>query len=398
MEAIAEPLSSTTQTATDIADRNVANQPAFDAVGDAAAAFEKAFPNGVPDAHEVRAPGEPKAEPAKETKIPELKSLIPDEALNPKKAAATPEVDEELVEQTKGMSETASAKFKKIHARATAAELRLKQMEADTKKVSATDPDEVKQWKAKHDELDAIVKKTALEQHPNFKAQYDGEIDKQMKLAKFIVGEKLTKDVKALLETGELDNESWEKISETLGTVKAQQLLNISHGIQKVRMDKATELEKWDANYKALSKYQATEEQNKQEEHSRAVNTAVNKVISKVQDEVEIFRKVDGNDDWNQEVDSRVNQMKKWATSELSPQERADLAFRAAASEKYRQLFLGTIEHVRMLQSQLNKFRGAQPNIGGSVEPSNQGSIPSDLSYIDAATQRLTELGAVRTS
>lgn len=399
MDAIAEPPSSMTQTAADIVARH-SEQPAFNAADDAAAAFEKAFPNGVPDAKEVRAPGEAKQEPApaKETEQPpEIKSLIPDEALKPKKEAAAPEVDTELVEQTKGMSEKASANFKKIHARATAAENRLKQMEAEmAKKVSSpADPDEVKQWKAKHDELDAIVKKTALEQHPGFKAQYDGEIDKQMKLAKAIAGDKHAKIIAKIIDG---DDEKWPEIEEAVGSFKAQQLAAIATKIQQTRLEKAEQLDKWDANYKALSKYQAAEDQKKQEEHLQAINTAVNKVISKVQDEVEIFRKVEGNDEWNQEVDSRLGQIKKWATSELSPQERADLAYRAASAEKYRQLFLGTIEHVRLLQSQLAKFRGSQPNIGGSAEPANQGSIPSDLSYIDAATQRLTEAGALRTS
>lgn len=399
MEAIAEPPPpSISTTAEDIVARNAASQPSFNAAADAAAAFEKAFPNGVPDAKEVRAPGEAPKEPAKEPeKLPELESLIPDKALNPKKETAAPEVDKELVEQTKDMSEKASANFKKIHARATAAENRLKQMEAEiAKKVSTpADPDEVKQWKTKHDELDAIVKKTALEQHPGFKAQYDGEIEKQMKLAKAIAGDKHAKIIAKIIDG---DDEKWPEIEEAVGPLRANQLSAIALKIQQTRLEKAEQLDKWDANYKALDKYQKAEDQKKQEEHSQAVNTAVNKVIAKVQDEVEIFRKVEGNDDWNQEVDSRVNQMKKWATSELSPQERADLALRAAGADKYRQLFLGTIEHVRQLQSQLAKFRGTKPNIGGSSEPSNQGTIPSDLSYIDAATRRLTDSGDLRTS
>lgn len=407
MEAIAEAPSPMTQTASAIMEGHAA-QPAFDAVSDTEAAFNKAFPNGVPAKGEESTPtATPTSKDVirpEKTEPPPVdldKPLIPEAALKPvrKEAAVAADVEKELAEQTKGMSETASAKFKKIHERATAAETRLKQMEADASKrtaLPAAASDEFKQLQSEKEVLDEIVKKTVLERHPGFKAQYDGEIDKQVKLIKAIVGEKHSKEVLKIIDGG--DDTKWDEIQESLGSLKTQQLAALGIKIQQTRLEKQEQLDNWKDNYAKLEKFALAEQSKAQEVQQRALDKAIGKVIADAQENVEIFRKVEGNDEWNNEIDARVGQIKQWATQELTPENRANLAVRAAGAEKYRALFLAVLDRANQLQAQVAKYKGAQPNIGGSGEPANQGGLPQELDYIEASTRRLTDMGELRTS
>lgn len=407
MEATIDAPSPMTQTANAIMEGHAA-QPAFDAVSDIAAAFEKAFPDGVPVKGEERAPTDTPTSkdviPPEKPEPPPVdldKPLIPDAALKPvkKDAAAAPDVEKELAEQTKGMSETASAKFKKIHERATAAETRLKQMEAESAKrtaLPAAASDEFKQLQAEKETLDEIVKKTVLERHPGFKAQYDGEIEKQMRLIKAIAGEKHAKEVLKIIEGG--DDTKWDEIQESLGSLKTQQLAAVGIKIQQTRLEKEEQLDNWKENYAKLEKFALAEQSKAKEVQQRALDKAVGKVIADAQENVEIFRKVEGNEEWNNEIDARVGQIKQWATQELTPEDRAGLALRAAGAEKYRALFFAVLDRANQLQAQVAKYKGAQPNIGGSGEPANAVGLPPELDYIEASTRRLTDMGELRTS
>lgn len=376
-------------------------QPAHSATSDMAAAFEKAFPNGVPVVAEERAPGEPVKEPAKEAPPIDDKPLIPEQALKPVKKeapAVAPEIEKEIAEETKGMSEKAVTKWKKIHERATAAENLLKQKETEwaKKALPAAATDEYQELQSKYDALDEVVKKTALERHPGFKATYDGEVEKQTKLVKAIAGDKHFKAVMKVIDGG--DSEGWAELGDELGQFKVQQLASIATKIQQVRLEKEEQLSDWKENYAKLTKVESAQTAKTKEAHHRELTNAVSKVMADVQENVEIFRKVDGNDEWNKEIDARLNQMKEWATADLAPEERANLAARAAGADKYRALFLAVLERANQLQAQIGKYKGSQPNIGGSAEPTNQGSIPVEMGYIEASTRRLTEMGELRTS
>lgn len=392
---------STSPMAEQILSSQTQSQPAHSAIADMASAFEKAYPNGFPLPGEERAPGEPAKEPEKEAPPVDDKPLIPEQALKPvkKEAQIAPEVEKEIAEETKGMSEKAVTKWKKIHERATAAEARAKQMEAELAKRTALPPaatDEYQKLKADYESLDEIVKKTALERHPGFKAQYDGEIDRQMKLVKAIAGDKNAKEIQKIIDGG--DSEKWDEIKESLGEFKSSQLAAIVTKIQQVRIEKEEQLADWKNNHAKLEKVELAQTAKAKETQQRELVNAVSKVMADVQENVEIFRKVDGNDEWNKEIDARLNQVKEWATADLNPEERANLAARAAGAEKYRALFLAVLDRANQLQAQIAKYKGSQPNIGGSIEPTNQGSIPVDMGYVEAATRRLVDMGELRTS
>lgn len=375
-------------------------QPAFDAVGDMARAFEQAFPNGVPLPGETRAPGEPAKGPEKEAPVADDKPIIPEAALKPvkKEAAVAPEVEREIAEETKGMSEKAVTKWKKIHERATAAETLLKQKEAEwAKKVlPAAATDEYQELQTKYAALDEALKKTALERHPGFKATYDGEIDRQTKLVKAIAGDKHFGAVMKVIDGG--DSDAWGELGDELGQFKTQQLAAIATKIQQVRLEKEEQLADWKNNYAKLEKVESAQTAKAKEAAQREITNAVSKVTADLQENVEIFRKVEGNEEWNKEIDGRLNQVKQWATADLSPEERADLAGKAASAEKYKALFYAVLDRANQLHAQIGKYKGSQPNIGGSAEPANQGGIPSELGYIEAATRRLTDMGELRTS
>lgn len=371
-------------------------------------AFERDFPDGIPQdgTPPKKADGQPlptatNREPLK-APMPEALFKPPGKDAPKKEEALTPDAEKAWVEdQTKDMKPDASSRFKSIHARAVKAEQVAKAHEAkmkelETRTAKSDDTSDVERLTRERDELDEIVKVTKLERHPKFRDAFDGEINRQVKAAKAIAGEKLGKEVAAVMESG--DDEKWTEISEKLGPMKSAQIAAISANVQKLKIDKAEQLENWKENYSKVEELESKQKAQFEKQHKAAMEKAVTNVLAAVQHPekgLKIFQKVEGNEDWNGEVDSRLERVREIASSELSHEARAALAMQAVAADKYKALFDHFLHANALLVEALQKYRSGEPGFAGTDTGRDPG-LREKMGFFDKMELELKELGALK--
>lgn len=391
-EATIDMPSQMTETAQEIANVHDASKPAWDSGVDAAVkAMEALEQQQATTTPEPRAPSEPVPKEAK----PEFKSsVIPKEALQPKAEPVDDGVEKELTEATKNMSEAAGKNFRKLHAKSRVFENRVKELEAQIseRQQANGESDDYKKLKADYDALDEEMKKVALERHPKFKAEFDNRRAVQEQLAAKIM-DKHPKLLKRFLAG---DSDAINDIAEELGPVNVNRLSAIMNNIEAINLERETELKNWKPNYEALEHFEAAERTKAEAMLQRELETAVSKAIAHAQDDHPTYRKVDGNDEWNASVEQRIAQAKKWATGNLTPKERAQIALNAATLPVYREVIAEQDASLRAMAAELKKLRNGKPNIGGSIEPVNTGGKSDELDYATAVTQQLMQSGNLK--
>lgn len=309
----------------------------------------------------------PKAEtpPAKTDTKAELKVPVPDKLLNPDEAKPAPEVEKEIAEATKGMSEKAAERWKKVHERATSAEKQVAELTSALTKVKApqVDTEQLEALKKQNAELDEIVKRTAIEHHPKFKAHYDDGKEQLISTAKDIVGEKLAKDVEKLLRNP--SDEAFDKLQEEIGSFNAAQVAAIASQIKKLDTERAHELKNSKAAYSEVMKRQQEQAQEQQERHVKQLESAAEKAIKGAAQEI-VFREAEGEDDWNKGVQERLQNIRNIVKDDLNPTDKAQLAMQAMAGHKYRELFHAQVQVIRALKNELKGMKAAEPAPGSS--------------------------------
>lgn len=324
------------------------------------------------------APAKPEATPAAKA---ELQPAIPEKLINPD-AAKAPEVEKEIAEATRGMSEKAAERWKKVHERATVAEKQVAELtSALTKvKVPQADTEQLETLKKQNAELDEIVKRTAIENHPKFKAHYDDGKEQLISTAKDIVGEKLAKDVEKLLRNP--SDEAFEKLSEEVGSFNAAQVAAIASQIKKLDTDRAKELKNSKAAFAELSKRQQEQAEEQQQRYEKQVENATDKAIKSAADEI-VLKEAEGEDEWNQGVKERIGEIRNIAKADLNPQDRAQLALQAVAGRKFRELFHAQVNVIRALKDELKSMKAAEPTPGSGSGGGGMTPQEDNMSYAD---------------
>lgn len=317
------------------------------------------------DAPPTDAPAAPdkKAEAKAQIKIPEIP--VPEKLINPD--AKQPEPEKEFEDAAKGMSTKARDNFKTVYDRAKAAEKQAAEHLAEITKLKAApkvDTEQLETLKKQNAELDEIVKRTAIEHHPKFKAHYDDGKEQLISTAKEIVGEKLAKDVQKLLT--DPSDEAFDKLTEEIGSFKAAQVASIASQIKKLEGERANELKNAKGAYAEVMKRQQEQVQEQQERYVRQLESAADKAIKSAAEEI-VFREAEGEDDWNKGVQERREQIKSIVKGDLNPNDKAQLAMQAIAGHKYRELFHAQVQVIRALKGELKDLKSAEPVPGAGT-------------------------------
>ena len=109
---------------------------------------------------------------------------------------------------------------------------------------------------------------------------------------------------------------------------------------------------------------------------------------------IELFRKVEGNDEWNKVVDERMAHVRKLTEAELRPDDVAEMAAWAMSGAEYRKLFLSQRVLVKKLQEEIQSLKGGEPDLGeagaGGGDDDEKGGM------IDVVARTAQRQGAVR--
>jgi len=360
-----------------------------------------------PDAKtDDKKPDPPKTPPKQDTKASPLDKLIKtDDPKTDDKPAGDDTLDVE--EAIKGMSVKAADKFKAIHQRAKAAEEKAANIEKqlktqiETLKKAGGSTEDVEALKTQLKELDSLVKKTALTEHPEFRQKFDGRKEQQIKLARMAVGPKLADEIEGLLRAGDTPQRAkrMDEISEELGAFKANKLMLIASGIDQIDFEKQEALQNWEQERKNYFKEQQQQAQTIRNGTLKQLEDAARSVIDEVTDEdkgIEIFRTIDGEDEWNEQVKHRIEEVRKLTTSNLEPPDIAQMAMQSVAARQYRTLFLESYKENRALKAQLAKLKGAGPSMDTNRDAGKAGETDDGLSYLDAVERLGRESGLLR--
>lgn len=427
----AKDLQKTNESAMKSANSGGLNDPEFlkglqDAI-DRDASKTPAQPQAAPAA--TAAPAKPAvAPPAAPTKpaatqIPKVDDIPADLLGEPKPAippptdnAAATEADAErqrqIEEQTKGMTPKAAERFKKIEARAYEAEKKARAVEAElaaerARKAAApaqpqVDMSEIEMLRKQNQELDEIVSKAAIQEHPGFKAKYDAAIAREISTMTKLIPEEHAAEfaILASMPESKKRNERIEEITE--GLQDNIQKTKIRIGLAKtdgLAAERAEQLANWKNN-----KVHAEAEKIRQQEREAALQQEIQKVawikvmqkMTSPESGLEVFRKSEGSDEWNAGVDARVESVERVLSSlhSMQPEQVAELAARSVALDDYRRMFIAQRILVQKLSSELEELKSASPN--PSDNQGGGGNVPDTLSYIDAITRGTVAAGALK--
>lgn len=417
MPEIAEPPVQVTKLQADIAaTTNAAVQdtafgPDFDAEVDAAIAKDAGVKPPEPKP-------EPEAKPAKEAKQDKPKAEksvmdIPDVLLKKEKAEAkheAPDAEREkaIKEQTAGMSPKAADRFRAIEAKAHAAEqkaARAEKLEAELgiaqeRLKNAVDSSQFDALKKQSEELDEIVQKNALTDHPRFKAKFDAEMAKKLEKAKGSLSKEASAEVEALLSLQPTAQRN-RRLNEIKGELEEWEQDSFRKAVDEyddLNQERTRELSNWKVNKLKLAELTEQEKAQATQHQKATIDKAIASVIPRFTDEekgVELFRKADGNDEWNKTVDARIDTVKKLTAADLSREDIAEMAAWAVGSQEYRKLFLTQRALLQRLQDEISSLKSGEPDLGeGGLH--TDGDDDESGSAVDVMVRMAKKAGAVQ--
>lgn len=364
---------------------------------------------------------------AAEKKLPPVDDGIPPALMGEKptaekKVEPTPEAAEAerkqyIAEQTKGMSPKAAARFETIEARAFKAEQTARKLEAERVAEKAAvqkqieeinqqaadkvDEAEVVKLRKQVEELDAVVQKSSLQEHPNFKAKYDGQISTEIEKVKKVVPTENADELAQLLSIPESKkrNERITEIANALEDIPKLKLLAAVERVDRWASEKSDELSKWKENkvhIEASAIRDREIDSAKVAEIQKVAWTKGMDVVSAPQTGLEVFQKADGYDDWNAKVDARVATVKNLLlTKNPAPEKMVELVARAVAADDYRQMFMNQRIKLQQVTAELEELKKADPNAGDTDGDPSGGAEDKD-DFVTAAVKASVRAGALR--
>ena len=349
---------------------------------------------------------------------PELLGEKPPDKKQPDADAAKAEAErlKYIEEQTKGMTPKAAERFKKIEMRAFEAEQQAKklaqekeaQVAALQKEIQSLamksaekkeEPAEVQALKKQLEEYEAYVSKVALQEDPRFKAAYDGKIASEIEKAKSFVPQEYVDEVTELLSIPQSKRRDarLDEIAEEIGGIPGTKLRGVVDRIDNTASEKMEKLKNWreervhvDAK---ILRDQEAEKASLAEKQQLAWAEGISSVTSP-ETGLEVFRKAEGNEEWNAKVEARLANVKNILASEIKPSQIVQLTAKAVAADDYRRMFLAQRVLVQKLTQELAEFKKTEPNPGaGSAQPA---SVNDNRSFVDAAVDEAVKAGGLR--
>lgn len=360
------------------------------------------------------------AAPAKPVTPPEPDFVddLPTELFKAKEQPPAPKTDAEklaehdamVAEQTKGMSAKASERFKQIAKRAFDAEQKAIRAEALEKELtalkSAPPPvalEEVERLRKQNDELDKIVKKQRLQDHPAFKAHYDAKINDNIEIIKGVVGKDKVAEIEAVLRSPDSQHRR-ERINEftaDLGDAEKADFLTALGNLNATARERQRKIDNASAEWAAEQEYLTQQEKLEVSKRNEALTNAWNAASKKLSGDteaggLEMFREVPNNDDWNRGVRERVEKAKAIFAKGPSPETMAELAMMAVALPNYRDLFLMQRTMTAKLKAKLAEAGVAEPSVKGGMENRPSTDYDSNEGFIDAVVKGAIKEGFLK--
>lgn len=327
-------------------------------------------------AEKVIAPAEPKPptppapQPKPEEKTVEKKAEVDTEA-------AVPRTSREWT----AFKEQRNAKYKEFETTigthvATISDLN-KQIETLTAKASSV-PADYDQVKKERDQFEGIIRQISVENHPKFKAYYDGAVKNQITLAKNIVGAEKAEELEKLLllPDSQFKTSSIEDLIQELPMLQQTRIGSVINQLDAIKSERETEIAKSKENFTAMQNQEAEKRQAGRKQLETSFESSVKKLQGK--DGSPLFQARDGDKAWNDSVDQRIGVAKALLFSNMKPEQIIQAALDAASLPVVLAQGRTMFETIKKLEKQIADMTAATPSLDGSrkIETGN-GSAPT---------------------
>jgi len=365
--------------------------------------FENAFNDAMakqPQAPEPsEAPTEPKAQvqpPAKADPVPEPE--FPEELLTGEKPAPKePEKDDlDDIQPSTKMGEAQKGNFAKLKDLTRAARAEAQQFKAELEKLktapkeTGADPEEIKTYRQKIAEMEALVERTNFESSPKYRALVDA-------------GRQAITDAKAYLEGTEIDPSVIDYAAIAKGKARTALLRDAGIDAETIALIAPSlaeadrkERERGQAleNAKGMqSEWQQQEKarQESQKAYKQAEEDGIfDTVMTKVAKVFEPFQKFEGAEKWNTQREALMQRAKDaYNGDKLSLEEFAEVVAYGVGAKVIHNLYHTVRAENKTLKERLSKVSAAQPSNGSTngrtTEPVRNGPMSEEQLFAERA-------------
>lgn len=233
----------------------------------------------------------------------------------------------------------------------------------------------------------ALVQKVNIELDPAFREQFVEGRKRLIKNARTIVEESglNPSDIETALSLkGKSRVDAMKEIAEGMTTFEQARLGQVINEL--TNLDDAAELKRGNPEEYLAGRAKAQQEQaaHDQDARARSFNLGFDKAETKLSGELEVLRKVDGLDWWNDQGKGITDRARQNFNSSLEPETAASIFIKAETAAVYRDLFLSQREdsgkkdaRIAEMEKELNGIYGKTPKLDGHGSGKGAGGFKS---------------------
>lgn len=203
-----------------------------------------------------------------------------------------------------------------------------------------------------------------VERHPQFKKYFDDKMTQVIDMAKEAAGDQGER-VAALLRLpdGKYKTDQLNEVAAALGGMEASMLGAALLEYKKIGREREAEVGKYKERHKQMTESQQRAAQENEAQMNALFESQLS-ALSNPEKGVAMFRPKEGDNAWNAEVAERVALAKAVYRGDLEPQERASIAFWAAAAPKF--MAENKTLHAQLAEAnkQIAAMKANKPNLG----------------------------------
>ncbi len=244
-------------------------------------------------------------------------------------------------------------------------------------------------------DLSERLRLSAIENHPKFKAYYDGKITAQIDLAKRIVGPEIADAIAQAitLPDSPYKNGRIEELLTDLSSVQSSRLGGIINNIESIQADRASEIARAKTDYETASAKAQADSKAAAEQRTQEFNSKFDSIVKQASDPKDglaLFQLKEGDESWNKSVKTRIDNARATLFGNGKAPDHEALIRKALVAEAFPALlesYNGLLKEVATFKEQVAKLTAASPTVDarqskdapGSKQPAKPGSRPMDV-------------------
>lgn len=174
--------------------------------------------------------------------------------------------------------------------------------------------DKLAQIEKERAEYEGIVRSSAVEKHPQFKAYFDGKLNPRIEAAKEIAGEHGER-IATLLATpkSQYRDSQIKELATMLEPYEQARLGGLVNEVDLIQAERNAEIAKSQENYQNMTQAEANKVKANQEKQSKALEKSFQDTVAAATDPKEgmfLFQKRENDAEWNKSVENRIQAAK----------------------------------------------------------------------------------------